>query len=101
MLGEAASANWREIDLSAFPVQAVRTRNGVEEHRAGVGSNVLGDPRVALTWIANELSGMGVTLKAGEVVTTGTCMVPIEVLPGDRVTADCGAFGTISARFTA
>jgi len=101
MLGEPASANWREIDLSAFPVQAVRARNGVEEHRAGVGSNVLGDPRVALTWIANELSGMGVTLKAGEVVTTGTCMVPIEVLPGDRVTADYGALGTISARFTA
>ncbi len=58
-------------------------------------------PRVALTWIANELSGMGVTLKAGEVVTTGTCMVPIDVLPGDSVTADYGALGTISARFTA
>jgi len=44
---------------------------------------------------------MGVTLKAGEVVTTGTCMVPIDVLPGDSVTADYGALGTISARFTA
>ena len=101
MLGEAASANWREIDLSAFPVQAVRTRNGVQEHRAGIGSNVLGDPRVALTWIANELSGMGVTLKAGEVVTTGTCMVPIVVLPGDGVAADYGVLGAISVRFTA
>ena len=38
---------------------------------AGHGKNVLGDPRVALTWLANELRGLGIPLRAGEVVTTG------------------------------
>jgi 2-keto-4-pentenoate hydratase len=61
----------------------------------------LGDPRLALTWIANELSALGVGLKPGEFVTTGTCMVPIAVEPGDRVDVDFGIFGQLSAVFAA
>jgi 2-keto-4-pentenoate hydratase len=34
------------------------------------------------------------------VVTTGTCMVPLEVAPGDTVVADFGLFGRMSLRFT-
>ncbi len=34
------------------------------------GKNALGDPCVALAWPANELRGLCVTLRAGEVVTT-------------------------------
>ena len=70
-------------------------------HREGSGANVLGDPRFALTWIANELSQQGVTLAAGQVVTTGTCMVPLAVAPGDTVEADFGLFGRMSLRFVA
>ena len=29
------------------------------------------DPRIALTWLANCLSGLGLTLEAGQIVTTG------------------------------
>jgi 2-keto-4-pentenoate hydratase len=58
----------------------------------GHGRNVLGDPRVALAWLANELRQLGVMLKAGEVVTTGTCHPP----PGDMFAADFGAFGKVS-----
>jgi 2-keto-4-pentenoate hydratase len=61
---------------------------------------VLGDPRIALTWIANELSRLGVALREGEVVTTGTCMQPLDVLPGDHVTADFGRFGRVEVRFS-
>jgi len=35
---------------------------------------------------------------AGQFVTTGTCIVPIAISPGDTVMADYGALGTISAR---
>ena len=49
----------------------------------GHGKNVLGDPRVALTWLANELRQLGVTLKAGQVVTTGTCHPPLPIQSGD------------------
>ena len=57
---------------------------------------MLGDPRIALTWLANELSALGLTLGSGKTVTTGTCMVPLEIQPGDRVTADFGALGSIA-----
>jgi 2-keto-4-pentenoate hydratase len=38
-------------------------------------------------------------LQAGDVVMTGTCVVPVPVKPGDAVVADFGAFGRVSARF--
>lgn len=100
MLGEATKADWRAIDLSAFEVDVIHRRAGQDYPLKGVGANVLGDPRVALTWIANELSSIGVTLKKDQVVTTGTCLTPIVVQPGDAVFADYGPLGQIDIRFT-
>lgn len=96
VLGPAAEADWRAIDLARH--EAVGRVAGKIE-REGVGSNVLGDPRVALTWLANELSGIGVTLRAGQVVTTGTCLVPLPIEAGDEVSADFGVLGRVAVRF--
>ena len=101
MLGEATGADWRNLDLARYEVRVVVRKDGQDDVRTGIGSNVLGDPRIAMTWIANELSALGVTLKAGQAITTGTCLTPIVVAPGDEVHADYGALGAISARFTA
>ena len=65
----------------------------------GHGKNVLGDPRVALAWLANELRGLGITLRAGEVVTTGTCHPPLPIRSGDRVEADFGVLGKVAVGF--
>ena len=97
MPGPAVDGDWRGIDLAAYEVSAVLNGTGVH---TGVGSNVLGDPRVALAWLVNELSGLGITVAAGQIVTTGTCVVPVVVGPGDEVRADLGAFGTLSVRFS-
>ena len=40
-------------------------------------------PVIALTWLANELRELGITLRAGEVVTTGTCHPPLPIQAGD------------------
>ena len=61
---------------------------------------MLGDPRQALTWLANELSFIGITLASGQTVTTGTCLTPLEINPGDRVSVDFGDLGQVSCRFT-
>ena len=37
-----------------------------------------------------------VTLKAGEVVTTGICHPPLPIQSGDRFEADFGIFGKVS-----
>jgi len=60
---------------------------------------VLGDPRVALTWLVNELSAIGEIAHAGQVVITGTCMASLEVQEGDQVRADFGSLGSIEVRF--
>jgi len=98
VLGPATAADWRGIDLSAHA--ATGTVVGKLE-RGGAGANVLGDPRAALAWLANELSGIGVPLAAGQVVTTGTCVVPLPVAAGDEVIADFGALGRATLRFGA
>ena len=59
------------------------------------------DGRVSHAWLANELRGLGLTLAVGQVVTTGTCMIPVPVAAGDEVRADYGPLGRVSVRFTA
>lgn len=98
VLGPATTADWRAMDLVEH--RAIGTVTGKLE-RVGIGRNVLGDPRVALAWLANELSAHGLTLRAGQVVTTGTCLIPLPIAPGDEVKMDFGVLGTVSARFGA
>lgn len=95
VLGAATSADWRAIDLvEQRPTIALRG-----ERYIGHGKNVLGDPRVALAWCANELRGLGLTLRAGEVVTTGTCHPPLPITAGDVFAADFGVLGKVSVKF--
>ena len=98
IVGPAVEADWRSVDLSTHPVRAAVTGRYARE---GSGAAVLGDPRDALTWLVNEVTGLGLDVKASELVTTGTCMVPLEVQPGDEVLADYGPFGVITTRFIA
>ena len=58
----------------------------------------MGDPRVALTWLVNELSQNNIVLEKGMIVSTGTCSKPIPVVTGDIVTANFGKLGEISVK---
>ena len=101
VLGPAAPDVWRDLDLSTYPVHAqVEHDNTLKYTRDGTGGNVLGDPRIALTWLANQLSALGITLQKGHVVTTGTCMVPLELQPGDSASADFGPLGRVHMIFS-
>ncbi len=95
--GPAAPASWRSLDLAAHAVHAaVHAADGSLRYtRPGEGRALLGHPAAALTWLANELSSRGPGLRAGDWASCGTCMVPLAILPGDRVTADYGALGRI------
>jgi 2-keto-4-pentenoate hydratase len=95
VLGPPTTADWRAMDLIEHrPVIAMRGENFV-----GHGRNVLGDPRVALTWLANELRQLGINLKAGRVVTTGTCHPPLPIKAGDFCAMDFGVLGKVSVGF--
>lgn len=100
VLGAATLINWRALPLDHYPVKAEVTRkDGSTWTREGSSHAVLGDPRIALTWMVNEMTSQGVTLRKDQFVTTGTCMVPLEVNDGDRVVADYGVIGNISLQY--
>jgi 2-keto-4-pentenoate hydratase len=103
LFGPAAPDAWRSMDLAAHPVHATVTgADGRPRYsRDGEGRALLGDPRIALTWLANELSALGIGLKAGDWASCGTCMVPLQVEPGDGVMADYGVFGCIEVTLAA
>jgi 2-keto-4-pentenoate hydratase len=100
VLGPPAPDGWREVDLVEHRVTGTavaRPLSGCQDlKQEGKGANVLGDPRVALAWLVNELSGLGITLQAGQTVTTGTCLMPLPIHPGVTVTADFGTLGSVS-----
>ncbi|WP_219420321.1 2-keto-4-pentenoate hydratase [Pseudonocardia nigra] len=97
VLGPAVP-DWRGLDLSTWGTAL--WINGAEAAR-GSGGNVLGDPYAALLRLAAELPAYGRTLRAGEVITTGTTTTPVPIGPGDEVRADFGELGEVSFSFAA
>lgn len=87
---------WRRLDLS---VQKVRALKNGALFAEGVGANALGDPRIALTWIANHLSQRGIGLKEGDIITTGTCITPAAIGPGDQMVAEFVGLGRVAVSF--
>ena len=95
VLGEPYE-NWRQLDLASHPV--VLTVDD-EKIAQGTGANVLGHPYNVLDWLANTLPKRGLWVKAGEIVSTGTCTGFHYVEPGQRAVADYGEIGQIEITF--
>ena len=89
------TTNWRGIDLRSHSVSLFR--NG-EQAGEGTGSLVLGDPLLVLHWTANHLLDRGESIKAGQIVTTGTCTGITPVAVDDVFIADFGTLGKVEVR---
>jgi 2-keto-4-pentenoate hydratase len=89
--------NWAARDLPNQPVRVFK--NGIIAAE-GKGANALGDPSVALTWLANERAKRGPALKAGDVITTGTCITPLAIAPGDAIVAEFPGLGRVAVNLT-
>jgi 2-keto-4-pentenoate hydratase len=89
-------AEWEKIDFPAHQVSLVV--NG-KEIRRGRGDAIMGHPFHALTWLANTLCQQGSGLKAGDLVSTGTCTEVYEAEAGDDIRVDFGAIGVVELLF--
>lgn len=96
VLGAAVPADER---LGALPTLLVQAQVSDGRSPQGVGSNVLGDPVEALVWLVNEITSAGQRIEPGQFVTTGACVPPIPVQPGQDLQADFGWIGRIRASF--
>ena len=81
---------WRDMALDAL---TVRQTCGEAIQVEKVGGNPSGDPFTPLVWLANTLPQFGLSLEAGQVVTTGSCTGLLWVESRQRVTGEFLGFG--------
>jgi 2-keto-4-pentenoate hydratase len=88
----------RDIDLTSIPV--VLWRNG-EQVETGRSDAVLGNPVIAVAWLARTVARFGVRLRAGHLVLPGSCTRAIDARAGDDFRAEFGGLGSVRLAFTA
>lgn len=86
---------WKKIDLTKATAKMKVDGKVVG---SGKGADALGDPLLALTWLANLLRERG-GLKAGQIVSTGTCTGFHKAAEKCKVVADFGKLGKVSLTF--
>ncbi|MFZ5784107.1 MAG: 2-keto-4-pentenoate hydratase [Pseudomonadota bacterium] len=88
--------DWRRRDVAGR--EAVLLCDG-RPRRRGTAAAALDHPMVPLAWLANELSRLGIGMKAGQMVSTGTLTGMLAPRPGERYVADFGSFGSVTVGF--
>lgn len=86
----------RRLDLST--VGMALEKNG-ELVATGAGAASLGHPLNAMVWLANTLGRLGIPLKAGEVILSGSLAALIPVQAGDVLRMSLGGIGSCGVRF--
>jgi len=86
----------RRLDLALCGM--VVEKNG-EVVATGAGAAALGHPANAVAWLANTLGPLGISLKAGEVVLSGSLATLIPVGAGDHLSMTIGGLGSCAVRF--
>jgi 2-oxopent-4-enoate/cis-2-oxohex-4-enoate hydratase len=86
----------RGVDLNTCGM--VLEKNG-EIVATGAGAAALGAPANSVAWLANTLGRLGIALKAGEVVLSGSLAIMVPVKAGDSLRVSIGGIGGCSVRF--
>jgi 2-keto-4-pentenoate hydratase len=86
---------WKKIDLTKATAKMKVDGKVVG---SGKGADALGDPLLALTWLANLLRERQ-GLKVGQIVSTGTCTGFYKAPEKAKVVGDFGKLGKVSLTF--
>ena len=84
------------VDLAACKM-TVET-NGVEV-ASGTGAAALGSPANCVAWLANKLSEFGTSLKAGEIILSGSLVPLLPISVGDHLLVNVEGIGQAEVRF--
>ena len=86
----------RQLDLALAGM--VLEKNG-EVISTSTGASVQGSPVNAVAWLANTLGRLGIGLKAGDVILSGSQSPLVPVVAGDSLYCSVGGLGGTSVRF--
>ena len=88
----------RLTDVDPALIGATLRKNG-EIVETGCSGAVLGNPVIAVAWLANKVAQFGVALEAGHVIMPGSCTRMVAVTAGDHIRADFDRLGPVAVRF--
>lgn len=63
--------------------------------QTGAGAAVIGNPAIAVAWLANKLTSLGTPLKAGDIILSGAISAAVPIKPGDQVSLSFGRLGRV------
>jgi 2-keto-4-pentenoate hydratase len=89
----------RLADIDVRRLDVTMRRNGDMAERGRSGS-VLGNPAVAVAWLANRLASFGVSLDEGHVIMPGACTRMIPVAAGDEIRVEFERLGDVAVAFS-
>ena len=95
VLGDQA-VDPRKVDLLTCGM--VLEKNG-EIIATGAGAAALGSPVNAVAWLANTMGRLGIPLRAGEVILSGSLAAMFPAKAGDNFRVTIGGIGGCSVRF--
>ena len=95
VLGEARN---KLGDWDLRRVGAVVSRDGAVEE-TGLGAGVLNDPALSVAWLSARLAETNESIRAGDIILSGSFIRPIESPPGSRIEADYADFGSAACDF--
>ena len=85
-----------DVDLRMIPGILYRNTD-IEE--TGVACGVMGHPALGVAWLANKLAELDVSLRAGDMLLSGSFVRPVWAKVGDTIRADFGSLGSVSIEF--
>ena len=91
------SVDPRKVDLVLCGM--VLEKNG-EIIGTGAGAASMGNPVTAVAWLANTLGSLGLPLKSGEVILSGSLSIMFPIQAGDSLRMRLGGVGSVACRFT-
>lgn len=87
---------WRELDLTSHPVSLTIDNDAAIIGHSGM--SILGNPLEFICWIANQATMSDTGLKAGQIVSCGTCTGAPFIHTGNQIQADYGALGKLDLK---
>jgi 2-keto-4-pentenoate hydratase len=81
--------------LAALPDEKLTVTQDGEPLATGRGDAVLGDPLLAVAWLARRLHGFGGGLRAGDLILTGAVHASVPLRPGSRLRVTSPRLGAV------
>ena len=89
------------VPLPAHPeTVAARVIINGETAATGTGDAVLGHPLNSVVWLAAKLAEFGRSLKAGEIIMSGSFTRQFPIRPGDRIRCEFSGIGAVETSMT-